>query len=197
MFPCSSYSARRLLARHNWGRNGNPWQLMQGLNHGRFFFFFFAMAVEQQVAISAASDGFAHNAAAFSVTSWLLQGFIVCLTAATCHQHEVLKRFRKCCRSFAGHTSSNCLHLHRVLSFCGCGSLRVKCSCARLVFKQVEQQMHPKTARFEAGQKGSRADCFYFQSWDVLFYSELLTFNPCLRSLSIIKLLNEQLLRLG
>lgn len=51
---------------------------MQGLNHGRFFPFFFAMAVEQQVAISAASGGFAHNAAAFCVTSWLLQGFIVC-----------------------------------------------------------------------------------------------------------------------
>lgn len=38
------------------------------------------------------------------------------LTAATCHQYEVLKRFRKCCRSFAGHTSSISLHFPRVVS---------------------------------------------------------------------------------
>lgn len=48
---------RRLLARHNWGRNGNPWQLMQGLNH--VLFFFFAKAAEQ-VAVSAARDTSAH-----------------------------------------------------------------------------------------------------------------------------------------
>lgn len=43
-----------------------------------FFFFFFAKAVEQQVAISAASNSFAPNAAVSFVTSWLFQGFIVC-----------------------------------------------------------------------------------------------------------------------
>lgn len=39
MFPC--FSARRLLARHRWGRTGNPWQLMQRLNYLSFFRFSF------------------------------------------------------------------------------------------------------------------------------------------------------------
>lgn len=44
-------------------------------------FVFFAKAVEQQVAISAASDSVARAAAVSFVTPWLLQGFL-CLRGA-------------------------------------------------------------------------------------------------------------------
>lgn len=72
---------------------------MQGLNHVLFFslllFLFFAKAVEQQVAISAASDSFAGDGGRLfcHAPPWLLQGFFLfvsllawSLLAVACHQ---------------------------------------------------------------------------------------------------------------
>lgn len=78
---------------------------MQGLNHVLFFpfflfllFFFFAKAVEQQVAISAASDSFVGNGGHLfcHAPPWLLQGIFFLLLpwslqAVACHQNELLE----------------------------------------------------------------------------------------------------------
>lgn len=116
------------------GWNGNPWQLMQGLNHVLCFFCQSSGAAgghfsSQRQRCARRGRLFCHPVApsGFSLFAWSL-------LAEACHHNEVLKCFRKCCRSFAGHTSVVSAFPSRRL-FCGLGCLLAKSSCRLASFE--------------------------------------------------------------
>lgn len=93
------------------GENGNPWQLMQGLNHVHS-----AKAEDSaggsfscQWRLCTHRRGFFCHYVALAGFPWVY-AYVHCLErqglfVMICHWYEVMKCFRKCCRTFAGRTS--------------------------------------------------------------------------------------------